>query len=244
MNLILIQPDALDPQGRATLPERSARHVLTVLKGHRGQTLRVGVVNGRLGTGVIESIEGETVRVQCELRETPPPEPAIDLLLALPRPKVIKRIWAPMASMGIRRLFITNAEKVERNYFDTHWLDPAKYMPLLIEGLEQAGDTRVPEVRIVRRLKPFLEDELPGLCPGQARILAHPGGTPNPPNQAGAVLLAVGPEGGWSDFELAMFDRLNFSRLSLGWRRLRTDTACVALVSALRNMLAPASRPP
>jgi RsmE family RNA methyltransferase len=106
--------------------------------------------------------------------------------------------------------------------------------PRLIEGLEQAGDTRLPEVTVERRLKPFIEDELDEKFPDTHRLLAHPEAgesiTASPGRQP--TLLAVGPEGGWTPFELELFEAHGFSRLGLGPRRLRTDVACIALITA------------
>ena len=56
----------------------------------------------------------------------------------------MRRLWAQIAALGVGRIILTNAEKVERNYFDTHILAPETYRPLLIEGLQQARDTRLP----------------------------------------------------------------------------------------------------
>jgi RsmE family RNA methyltransferase len=162
----------------------------------------------------------------------------MDLLLALPRPKVMRRLWAQLAALGVGRIILTNAARVERNYFDTHVLDPAFYRPLLIEGLQQAQDTHLPRVSIHRRFRPLVEDELDAQSTADARVVAHPAENATPiagawPRGATRVLLAVGPEGGWDDFELRLLDDRGFRPVSLGARTLRTDTACVALIAAL-----------
>jgi 16S rRNA (uracil1498-N3)-methyltransferase len=56
-------------------------------------------------------------------------------------------------------------------------------------------------------------------------------------------LLAVGPEGGWNDFELGLLEAHGFQRFSLGWQTLRTDTACIALLAVLQHSLATAPTP-
>ena len=104
-----------------------------------------------------------------------PAPPAVDLLLALPRPKVLRRLWAQFAALGVGRIVLTNAARVERHYFDTHVLEESTYRPLLIEGLQQAGDTRLPRVSIHRQFRILIEDELDGLSNDGARLVAHPG---------------------------------------------------------------------
>jgi RsmE family RNA methyltransferase len=126
---------------------------------------------------------------------------------------------------------------VERHYFDAHVLSPEIYTPLLIEGLQQARDTRLPLVTIARRLKPLIEDELEALCPGTVRIVLHPGAdapldaVARAADVATRILLAIGPEGGWNAFELALLRAHGFVEAGMGSRTLRTDTACVAALA-------------
>ena len=47
----------------------------------------------------------------------------------------------------------------------------------------------------------------------------------------GRVLIAIGPEGGWNDFELRLLEAHGFTRVGLGPRTLRVDTACTALLA-------------
>lgn len=248
MNLILIHPHEPDRAGRVRLSGDRAEHIRNVLRAGSGKVLRIGLLNGPPGHGTVEEICGREVVLSCEFDERIPSCPAIDLLLAMPRPKVMKRLWAQLAALGVGRIILVNAEKVERFYFDSHVLEPDFYTDRLIEGLQQAGDTLLPEVRIVKELKPFLEDELDVISPASGnRFLADPSGTQNifrclEKNNISAPrnavprrsCLAVGPEGGWTPYELEMFTAHGFEIFNAGPRILRTDTACIALLSMLR----------
>jgi len=237
VNLILLEPGALR-DGRAELKGRQARHAIDVLRVTPGQDIRLGIVDGPRGSGRVTRIGDECVEVAITLDAAPPDVPDVDLLLALPRPKVMRRLWAQLAAIGVDRIMLTNAARVERNYFDTHVLDPEVYRSLLIEGLQQAQDTHLPRVTIHRRFKPLIEDELDTLCPAGTRLVAHPAGAAPavwPPRPA-RTLLAVGPEGGWDDYELRLLGAQGFAPVSLGPRTLRTDTACVALLAAVRAL--------
>ncbi len=239
MNLIIIHPDEADAGGRVCLSGGRAGHIRSVLRALPGKALRVGLLNGAKGTGTVETVTGKEVVLRCEFEREVPPRPGTDLLLALPRPKVMKRLWAQLAALGVGRIILTNAVKVERFYFDSHVLDPDFYTGSLIEGLQQAGDTLLPEVRIVRELKPFLEDRLDAVFPADGlRLLADPSGTESILNNLKKpaperMLLAVGPEGGWTPYERDMFAAHGFRIFRAGSRILRTDTACVALLSLL-----------
>ncbi len=218
----------------------------TVLGVVPGQTVRIGVIDGPFGVGTVSGVDGEVVELACAFDAETPPRPRVDVLLAVPRPKVLRRLWAQLAAMGVGRVILTNAEKVERPYFDTHYLSPSAYRPLLVEGLQQARDTRLPEVSIHRRFKILVEDELGTLSDAAARIVADPSAT-RPVHAVIAercseatdarVLLAVGPEGGWNAYELALLQSHGFECAGLGPRTLRTDTACLSLLALAHDGL-------
>lgn len=259
MNIVLVE-EAEVVGGRAVLSGARARHLIDVLGVKPGDTIRAGIVNGDSGPARVESVAPDRVDLVLEFGEgrdgvmecwsngclpnTPilhhsiASLPRIDLLLALPRPKVLKRLWAQLAALGVGRIILTNAAKVERNYFDTHVIDPAFYRPLLIEGLQQARDTRLPEVSVHRRFRPLIEDELDALSDAPLRLVADPGGARRIAEAVAGrdgerILLAVGPEGGWTPFELELLAMHRFEAVSMGPRTLRTDTACIALLGAM-----------
>lgn len=233
MNRILFEPEEI-ADGTVTLKPGDLRalHILGVLHGAPGQTLSTGTLGGLLGTSRILSTDPLRLELHHDAPSLPP---AFDLILAAPRPKVLKRLWAQLAALGAGRIVITNAFKVEKCYFESQWLDPAGYRPLLVEGLTQAAvSTVLPEILIRPRFKPFLEDELDALFPTDARYLAHPAAASSAGTRpSGRPVIAVGPEGGWTDYELSRFEEKHFIRLSLGPRILRTDTACLVLISRL-----------
>ena len=244
MNLLLLRQGELGPDGTARLTGRRLLHAQEVLKAQRGDALRVGVLDGELGTGEVLSLDPAALVLRVSLGAQPPPRAGVDLLLALPRPKALKKILPALASFGAGRIVLLNAARVERSFFSSPVLEPAALEELLCLGLEQARDTRLPEVMLRERFRPFVEDELDALFAGQpVRLLAHPGAPPlrsvlpaRPPAAAAPaapLLLAIGPEGGWVPFELALLGARGFAPVSLGARPLRTEVAVSALLGAL-----------
>lgn len=236
MNRILFYASELHSDGTIELVDQRAVHLIEVLKVAEGDVVRVGQLDGPVGRGVVCGKVAAGRVVLAVTFEGVAPEPWVDLLLALPRPKVLKRLWPQLAALGVGRIVLLNAAKVERCYFGSHAVEPASYLPLLIEGLTQAGTTRLPEVLLRRRFRRFVEEELDDFAGVGVRLLAHPGPiSPLPPMQAGGPrpLLAVGPEGGWADYELDELRMRGFQPFSLGFRTLRTDTACIALLAVL-----------
>ena len=244
MNLILCESRELAADGTVVIDDGRAAHVRGVLRAVPGDVVRVGIVDGAKGRGEVVAIDGARVVLRCELDALAPERPAVDLLLAVPRPKVMRRLWAQLAALGVGRILLTNAARVERPYFDTHVLAEATYRPLLVEGLQQAGDTRLPRVSIHRQFRVLVEDGLGSAPAGERRLVAHPRGETSPlravrSGPGARVLLAVGPEGGWNAFELELLGRAGFAAISLGPRTLRTDTACIALLSLVHEALRP-----
>ncbi len=240
MNCILIDPAELGPDRAVSLTDRRAAHIRAVLHARPGDRLRIGLIEGPLGAGTVKAVSAAGVDLDCEFDPAPPAEPApLDLLLALPRPKVMKRLWCALAQFAVRRIGLVNAEKVERPYFDSHVLEPGFIREHLLEGCEQVGATRLPAVSIHRRFKPFVEDELDAWSPGTRRLVAHPGAALKvgeaAAGAAGGVLLAVGPEGGWNAFEEELLEARGFTAVGMAGGPLRSDVACVALLALVRD---------
>jgi RsmE family RNA methyltransferase len=240
VNLIVLEPGEVGGAGDVSLSDARADHLLQVLKVLPGDHVRIGVLDGPRGVGHVDSIADGAVHLRATFDTAIPPRPRVDLLLALPRPKVMRRLWAQIAALGVGRIILTNAERVERNYFDAHVLTPSVYRPLLIEGLQQARDTRLPRVSTHRRFKVLLEDELDSLFERGLRLFATPSAA-NPVTALVAesveprTLLAVGPEGGWNAFETDLLEAHGFQPVGMGPRTLRTDTACVALLALVHG---------
>ncbi len=242
MNLILLEAAEVRSDGSAILAGPRARHVREVLKTAEGGQIRVGIVDGPVGTATVAE-EGDGLRLNCLLTGEVPPVPRVDLLLAMPRPKVMNRLWPVLASLGVGRIFISNAWKTERSYFDTHVLAPEHVREGLIEGLQQARDTRLPGVSVHKQFKKLVEDGLEGFGPYAARRVAHPGEGGFPFGdfavlpRGSRVLLAVGPEGGWTPYELELLGAHGFEAVSWGARTLRTDTACAVMLGLVHAAL-------
>jgi 16S rRNA (uracil1498-N3)-methyltransferase len=244
MNLVLIEADEIAPDGSVTLEDRRARHIREVLGAQTGRRLRIGRLDGPLGHGCVTETAPARVRLQCVFEDETPDRPALDLLLAMPRPKAMRRLWSQLAALGVDRIAVTAARKVERGYFDSHVLRPDVRRRFLMEGLEQAADTRLPAVTVYRRFSDAVREFPDTGHPDAIRLLAEPGTAPTVRTRivesaATRALLAVGPESGWMPEERAALVARGFTTVSLGPRILRTDTACLALMTLIHDTLSP-----
>ena len=244
MNRILFETDEIQ-DGVATFSGERVEHVMNVLHGEVGQVLKTGEINGPIGTSVITGISSSliphpsslSITVRCSHTEKSI-SPWIDLILAPPRPRVMKRLLPQLATMGVGRIFLVGAKKVEKDFWGATLLKPENYRPLLIDGLMQAGTSVLPTLETRRNFRKFIKEELDTLFPSSARIIAHPYGVESAPSSSliphpSSLLLAIGPEGGWTDEEVALLEEHGFARYSLGSRILRTDTATIALLAQL-----------
>lgn len=241
MNIILFEPHEVLP-GPITINDRRSDHIIKVLQSTPGDRVRVGIVNGRTGVGIVQKISRKEVTLDLQINGPQPHRPCTDLVLALPRPIMLKRVLAQATALGVDRIFLVNAKKVEKSFFNASLLEENSCREYLIYGLEQAVDTILPEVTIHKRFKPFMEDELPKLIDYPGRYIAHPEARKNlweqtaPPIKERRIVLAIGPEGGWIDYEVEKFKEQGFSAFSLGPRILRVDTAVAAIFSQI-NLL-------
>jgi RsmE family RNA methyltransferase len=234
MNLLLLAPEDCPAPGRAHLGGRRLAHVREVHRAAVGDHLRVGLVDGLMGQGVVTAIDRDALELEFTLTEPPPPKLPLTLLLSLPRPKMLKRIFQTVAAMGVGRLVLMNSYRVEKSFWESPWLAPEAVREQLLLGLEQARDTKLPEVVLEPRFKPFVEDRLPGLCRNTFAYVAHPGSArPCPVAVDAPVTLAIGPEGGFIPYEVELLQAAGFEAVHLGPRILRVETAVTALVARL-----------
>jgi 16S rRNA (uracil1498-N3)-methyltransferase len=235
MNLILLfQEDFAGQQDRVRLQGRRLKHVLDVHRASIGEELCVGLANGNIGTGRVTLLDEQVLEMEVLLDHIPPPALPLTLILALPRPKVLRRVLRSASSMGVKKLVLLNAFRVEKSYWQSPVLSPESIREQLVLGLEQAKDTMLPEVLLRPLFKPFVEDELPGLIKGTLPLVGHPNAAaPCPRDIKRAVTLVIGPEGGFIPYEIEKLVSCGFTAVQMGERILSVETAVPALLSRL-----------
>lgn len=242
MNWIMVDRTELDDTQEVWLSGARAEHIRSVLRLSVGDQIRMTCVNGPRGTGIIREWREDGVRVACVWGEVLS-RPTLNLLLAMPRPKVLRRLWAQIAALGVDFIYLVGADRVERYYFDSHIVQPDTYKPLLREGLAQSGGNWMPNVKVYPRFDSFFEKVLPTVFSGHLKWVADPGEKSTFMDKLSGIhkekewLLAVGPEGGWSVSELELFTVHGFSSVGLGSRILRSDTATISLLGMARSIV-------
>ena len=234
MNLLLLEDSDFINSDTAILQGRRLQHLRAVQRVEPGDTLRVGLLDGLMGEGRITTLDEQQAELSIRLETSAPAKLPITLLLALPRPKMLKRVLQTISAMGVPRLILLNSYRVEKSFWQTPFLSPEAIREQLLLGLEQARDTVLPEIIIEKRFKPFVEDRLPDLAAGTLGLTGHPGDYPACPRAVTQpVTLAIGPEGGWIPYEVALLEKAGLLPVQLGERILRVENAVPALLARL-----------
>jgi RsmE family RNA methyltransferase len=234
VNLVLLfESDFTSPE-RVIVGGRRYDHITRVHRASAGDVLTVGVENGRVGSGTITRVDDDLLEIDVALDRDPPPALPLTLVVALPRPKVLNRVIAAAASMGVKRIYFINAWRVEKSYWSSPRLSAEHMREQAIAGLEQARDTVMPSIETRRFFRRFVEEELPEIARDTRKVVAHPYASAGCPRDVREpVTLAVGPEGGFIDAEIASLERAGFAAVTLGPRILRTETALPVLITLL-----------
>lgn len=210
------------------------RHCMSVLKVKPGDELKVGMISGLMGEGVVEGISSEYLDLRVDLKCEPPHPLPCTLIVALPRPKCLKKVIECAVSLGIKKIFIINSFRVDKSYWTTPQLSAEKLFEFVTNGLMQARDTTIVEIETRRLFKPFVEDELPAIARNSRALVAHPYSESGCPQAlCSSFTLAIGPEGGFIPYEIESFNKIGFETVSLGQRILRVEYALPVLVGRL-----------
>ncbi|WP_447553480.1 16S rRNA (uracil(1498)-N(3))-methyltransferase [Vreelandella sp. EE22] len=236
MNLILLAPDELGADRRATVTDtRRLKHLREVHRAQVNDEFTVGVLGGHVGKALLVELDAQRAIFEvAPLESAPPPPLPVHLVLALPRPRMLARTLEHVTALGVKKLTLLHTRRVEKSYWQSPELGPEKIRQHFILGLEQTRDTILPDIHLAKGFKPFLEGQLPSLLRSHRGLLAHPG-MPNacPRDVTEPTLLLVGPEGGFIPWEAERLLEAGCEGIHLGPRILRVETAVTALLAKL-----------
>ena len=248
MNLLLVEADEVTADGTIQLDDRRADHLRRIIGAAVGTSVRAGVIAGGVGKATVLADDGARMTLMLVLLDPPPAPMPVELVLAIPRPKVLTRTIEAAAAFGVTRIDLTNAWRVDKSYLSSPRLLPAPLAYALRFGAEQGGTTHLPPLKIHDRLMGMLDERWPGGIGDRTagigeraagtpvtRLIAHPGAPPiESATLTWPLTIAIGPEGGWIQRELDTFVERGFTPVSLGGPILRVENA---LATALGQLL-------
>jgi RsmE family RNA methyltransferase len=233
MNIILLSPNDqwLDDHS-VLLHDERAIHICDVLKSNVGDRLWVGLRDGLQGQGVVKSIQAGVVHLTVDLHDPSPPRHRFDLILALPRPKMLRRIFRAVAEFGVKDFYLINSARVEKSYWQSPLLKPDQIDHALLAGMERSRDTFAPRVHLYTRFRPFVEDQLTQICAGRPCWIADMDAQVALSDcSANPAVVMIGPEGGFVPFEINLAKTIIAQPAHIGRRVLSVDTALTTVLA-------------
>jgi 16S rRNA (uracil1498-N3)-methyltransferase len=199
-------------------------HAVRVVRLRVGEDVELFDRNGNAARGVVASIERDRAVIAAgealPSRESPL---AMHLAMAVIQLEKFELVLQKATELGVRSIIPLVTARVE--------LRPERYSGkserwerILFEAVKQCGRARVPSIEAPARFGDVLQR-------GGAKILFDADADPSPVGQLDEVTIFIGPEGGWSDSELALARERGVLFQRLGPRRLRAETAAIAALS-------------
>lgn len=237
MNIIVFKEKEKQPDGNFLINSKEKiEHINKVIKAEIGEKIEAGIENGKLGKALILGKNSDSILFKFISEKISPAKLPLILICAVPRPKFLKRIIKDAVSMGVESIYFVRTWKVEKGFIESTIFDEEKIKEYIYLGLEQAKDTILPKIELKKEFKKFVEDELPVISKGAEKIVAHPGGNKLCPHCVDKkVVLFIGPEGGFTDYEIDLIESKGFQKVNIGERILRVETAIPFIIGKVIN---------
>ncbi|TCB49351.1 16S rRNA (uracil(1498)-N(3))-methyltransferase [Acinetobacter sp. ANC 4779] len=224
MNIVLLDPRQTESELWSISSKRQLEHLKQHIAVQVGDSLKVGIREGKRYLTEIVEVTEQAIKLKPIKEERVAEKLPVTLIMAMPRPKVLRRLIMDSVTLGVEKIILLHSYRVDKSYWQTPFLQQLdQYVTL---GLEQAGDTMAPKIEIYKRFKPFVEDVLPGLitanCPA---YVAHPYTDMKMPFAIDhPCTVVIGPEGGFIPYEVDLLIKNGCQAVSLGNRIIRTET--------------------
>lgn len=219
---------------RAVLTGAHADHLVRVLRARIGQEFDI-VANGIVRKGVIVALADSLV--DFELGEEIPGQPtAIQLTLLLAIFKFDRMEWAieKCTELGVTRIVPVVARRTDSHLVAAAAKRVERWRRLAVQASEQSRRASPPEIGDPIKLREA------AALPGGLKVVlseAEEQSQLRDIQPAGEVLLAVGPEGGWTEDELELLQKNGWLSASLGPTILRAETAAIAATAITMSAL-------
>lgn len=224
MNIVLLDPRQTESELWSITSQRQLEHLKQHVNVQVGDHLKVGIREGQRYLTEIVEVTEQAVKLKPIQIEVVPAKLPVTLILAMPRPKVLRRLIMDSVTLGVEKIILLHSYRVDKSYWQTPFLQQLdQYVTL---GLEQAGDTVAPQIEIYKRFKPFIEDVFPSLITAdRPAYVAHPYAESKMPFAIEhACTIVIGPEGGFIPYEIDLLTKNGCQAFSLGNRIIRTET--------------------
>lgn len=216
----------------AVLTGQSATHLARVLRAHVGQEYEIAA-GGSVRLGTITSVSED--RVEFSLGDELESSPVTPITLVLAVFKFDRFEWAieKATELGIARIIPVIARRTDAHLAKAADKRVERWRRIAHEASQQSRRTHPPIIDHPRKLKDAVQTEL------TLKILLFESESDRSlrsileNSTAHSIILAVGPEGGWTDEEIQLFTDNGWITASLGPTILRAETAAVAALAVV-----------
>ncbi len=243
MNICLFTPEEISKPLECR--DERAVHIKKILGKKEGDTFTAGVIEGKAGLATITKIgaagepdEGK-IYFSFEAKSDGKPLFPLNMIIGFPRPIQLKRLLRDMAALGVQSVSLAGTELGEKSYLKSNLSQPEEIYKMLLDGTVQAGGTHIPKIFVYRTLKECLEN---AVQQKDTMLLALDNVSPaaglsdylndNSP-KGKSITAAIGSERGWSQSERDLLEEKGFTRLGMGERIMRTETAATVSASII-----------
>jgi 16S rRNA (uracil1498-N3)-methyltransferase len=238
----------LNPGSLLELPRDSAAHLAKVLRARSGDEVVFFNGDGREFTGAVEAVRGSRVSASIGAARSVDRESPFQLTLVqcVPRGDRMDFIVQKATELGVDCIVPVLSQRSVVRLDDTQAASKqAHWRAVAVSACEQCGRNRLPNVQPPQALLSYLGAMTPSHTERMLRLVLEPERARHLQREARSVgngaaapsgaRIAIGPEGGFTPDELEAFDLSSFSRVRLGPRVLRTETAAIAAIAFLQT---------
>lgn len=230
MNILVLPAHAFVDERTVIITDTTQlNHICTVLKAQIGDELKIGQLYGKIGKGKIHHLDDSICHLHdVVLDQEPPAKLGVTVILALPRPKVLRRLILDMTAFGVNHIIIINSARTDKSYWGSPLL--GKIDEFILEGLQQGIDTTPPTITLEKRFKPFVQDSLPTFIQNKHAVVLHPYTSLHFKTLVKPDVVIIGAEGGFVPYEIELLQSVGVEVATLGSRILRTESAVNAIL--------------
>lgn len=233
-----------------------AQHIIKILHKNVNDSFSAGIIDGEAGTATITAIDTHeeqvsdgrktytagTISFSFEPKSNGKPLYPLKMIIGFPRPIQLKRLLRDLAGLGTEEIHLVITELGEKSYLKSDLATGEAGYQMLLEGTEQAASTHIPKLHMHSSLKECFDsmkinDGTIKMCLDNVNakdslfnFLQNKDLTNTPHLDA---VAAIGSERGWTQNERRMLEEAGFTRLSMGCRILRTESAATVAASLI-----------
>lgn len=249
MNILLLKAGELNSSNHAFVEGKRAKYIYEYHDLKPGLKIKAGIIGGAIGKADIIAVSPQRIELVFSAESNALPFIPVCALVATPRPQSVKKILQLSAMQGLSSLCFFRSENVVKSYLDSKSLEPEAIEEQLILGLEQAGNSLLPSISICSSFHELTSKYFQKIADNKSespclKLLADTQGKLQNwselafSSHSQEVIVAVGPESGFSTKERTTLCDIGFLPVSLGARMLRVDIALntiLARVELLRE---------